>query len=292
MTRTDGPRPATDRRCGPRPGHRRGFLEPYGRDKAKVRLEALAASGRTAGQADPGLGDHADPGRRGEDDDVDRPGAGPAADRQARGPGACGSRRWGRSSAARGGRPAAAPAGSSRRTRSTSSSPATSTRSPPPTTCWPRRSTTASTSATSSSTRPRSSGSASLDMNDRALRQIVIGLGGRTPGRPARERLRHHRGQRGHGDPLPGRLAGRPARTARPHPGRLHRGRRAGAGRSELGVTGVDGGDPQRGDPAQPRADDRVGAGVRPRRAVRQHRPRLQLGARHPDGPGAAPTTP
>ena len=48
----------------------------------------------------------------------------------------------------------------------------------------------------------------------------------------------------------------------------------------------LDGGDPERGDPAQPRPDDRVDARVRPRRAVRQHRPRLQLDPRHPDGPG------
>ena len=60
-----------------------------------------------------------------------------------------------------------------------------------------------------------------LDMNDRALRQIVIGLGGRPSGRAARERLRYHGGQRGHGDPLPGRLAGRPAEPARPDPDRV-----------------------------------------------------------------------
>ena len=207
-------------------------LEPYGRDKAKVRLEARRQLGPAAGQADPRLGDHADAGRRGEDDDVDRPGPGPAADRQARRPWPCGSRRWARSSAARGGDRRRRRAGSSRRTRSTSSSPATSTRSPPPTTCWPRRSTTGSTSATRSSTPTRVLWKRALDMNDRALRHIVIGLGGPRPGRPRESGLRHHGGQRGHGHPLPGRLAGRPPGPARPHPRRLLDGRRARARRA------------------------------------------------------------
>ena len=61
-----------------------------------------------------------------------------------------------------------------------------------------------------------------LDMNDRRLRHIVIGLGGQLAGRAARVGLRHHGGQRGHGDPLPGRLAGRSCDSARSHPGRLH----------------------------------------------------------------------
>jgi hypothetical protein len=42
---------------------------------------------------------------------------------------------------------------------------------------------------------------ARIDMNDRALRNaIVTGLGGRDAGRPARDRLRHHGGLRGDGD--------------------------------------------------------------------------------------------
>ena len=45
-----------------------------------------------------------------------------------------------------------------------------------------------------------------VDMNDRALRQIVLGLGGRIGRRAARERLLHHRRLRGHGDPLPEQL--------------------------------------------------------------------------------------
>ena len=46
-----------------------------------------------------------------------------------------------------------------------------------------------------------------LDMNDRALRDIVIGLGGRTRGRAARDRLRHHGRERSDGDPVPGATA-------------------------------------------------------------------------------------
>ena len=39
-----------------------------------------------------------------------------------------------------------------------------------------------------------------VDMNDRALRQIAVGLGGRAQRLPARDRLRHHRRLRGDGD--------------------------------------------------------------------------------------------
>ena len=47
-----------------------------------------------------------------------------------------------------------------------------------------------------------------LDMNDRALRQITIGLGGRANGYPRESGLRHHRGVGGHGDH--GRVERRP----------------------------------------------------------------------------------
>ena len=124
-----------------------------------------------------------------------------------------------------------------------------------------------------------------LDMNDRALRNIVIGLGGQRAGRAPRVGLRHHGRQRGHGHPLPGRLAGRPPRPDRPHPRRLHDPGPAGARRRNRRDR-LDGGHPERGDPAQPRADDRVDPRVHPRRTVRQHRPRLQFDPRHPDGDG------
>ena len=38
-----------------------------------------------------------------------------------------------------------------------------------------------------------------LDMNDRSLRDVVTGLGGRANGIPRADRLRHHRGERDHG---------------------------------------------------------------------------------------------
>jgi hypothetical protein len=43
-----------------------------------------------------------------------------------------------------------------------------------------------------------------MDMNDRALRDIVIGLGGTGNGMPRRGRLQHHRRQRSDGHPLLG----------------------------------------------------------------------------------------
>jgi formate--tetrahydrofolate ligase len=43
-----------------------------------------------------------------------------------------------------------------------------------------------------------------VDCNDRALRDIVIGLGGTANGYPREDGFRHRRGLRGHGDLLPG----------------------------------------------------------------------------------------
>ena len=51
-----------------------------------------------------------------------------------------------------------------------------------------------------------------LDVNDRALRNIVIGLGTRQDGVPRADGLRHHRGVRGDGHPGPVDLAARHAR--------------------------------------------------------------------------------
>src|SRR6185312_1571904 len=87
-----------------------------------------------------------------------------------------------------------------------------------------------------------------LDVNDRALRNIVIGPGGR--GAPA-DRLRHHRGLRGHGDPGAGRIPGRPARPPRPDRDRLHRGRDPGHRRAARRGR-VDGGPAARRDQAEP----------------------------------------
>ena len=123
-------------------------------------------------------------------------------------------------------------------------------------------------------------------MNDRSLRNIVLGLGGTANGVPREARLRHHRGLRGHGDPLPRARPRRPARRA------LDAHRR--------GLRRTDGKPVDRrraeGAPApwpsllqdaiMPNLVQtlRGHAGVRARRAVRQHRPRLQQRDRHPTG--------
>ena len=61
-----------------------------------------------------------------------------------------------------------------------------------------------------------------LDMNDRALREIVQSIGGVGNGFPREIGLRHHRRVRGHGDLLPRRGSGRSARAARPDRDRLY----------------------------------------------------------------------
>ena len=61
-----------------------------------------------------------------------------------------------------------------------------------------------------------------LDVNDRALRDVVVGLGGPGNGYPARVRLRHRRGERGDGDLLPRHRPRRPPGAARRHRRRLH----------------------------------------------------------------------
>ena len=83
------------------------FLEPYGRDKAKIRLEAIAASGRKPGKLI--LVSAITPTPAGEGKTTTSIGLsqGLSASASAR-PWRCGSRRWGRSSAARAGRPVAA----------------------------------------------------------------------------------------------------------------------------------------------------------------------------------------
>ena len=130
-------------------------LETYGRDKAKVRLDALheAEAVRPPGKLI--LVSAITPTPAGEGKTTTSIGLSQGLHRIGKTRHcAFASRRWGRSSAARGAPPAAERAGSSRRTRSTSSSPAISTRSRPPITCWPPRSITGSISATSTSTRP------------------------------------------------------------------------------------------------------------------------------------------
>ena len=75
-----------------------------------------------------------------------------------------------------------------------------------------RCSTTISTRATPARPRPaRITWRRVLDVNDRALRNIVTGLGPRDGRRAARDRLRHHRRVGGDGHPRADDVAGRPA---------------------------------------------------------------------------------
>ena len=121
-----------------------------------------------------------------------------------------------------------------------------------------------------------------MDMNDRALRSIVSSPGRRRQRLSARGRLRHHGRLRGHGDLLPGAGRARPRAPARQRHHRLHP-RAAPGDRGRPQGRGADGG------PAQGRADAQSGADARaqprlhPRRPVRQHRARLQLGHRDQD---------
>ena len=119
-----------------------------------------------------------------------------------------------------------------------------------------------------------------VDMNDRALRNIIVGLGGREQLDAARGRLRHHRRLGSDGLLLPLRVARRAARAAGPDHRRLHprpqarhRRRPEGPRRDDRAAEGR----PE----AEPRADAGRQPGLHPRRAVRQHRPRLQQRHRH-----------
>ncbi len=97
----------------------------------------------------------------------------------------CASRRWARPSARRAAPPAAVGRSSCRRWTSTSTSRATSTPSPAPTTCWRRCSTTTSTISKSPKIDPRRVlWRRVIDMNDRALRHTIVGLGGKMQGVP------------------------------------------------------------------------------------------------------------
>ena len=61
-----------------------------------------------------------------------------------------------------------------------------------------------------------------LDVNDRALRNIIIGLGSARRWRPPADRLRHHRRLRGDGGAGAGDVAAGSPEAARSHRGRLH----------------------------------------------------------------------
>ena len=125
-----------------------------------------------------------------------------------------------------------------------------------------------------------------LDMNDRSLREVVIGLGGPDPGRPARRTASTspwpRRSWRCSASPRTwrtsasgwaGSLSATPTTAAR------HGGGPRRPGRADHAAQGRH--------QAEPGADHRRHAGPGPRRAVRQHRARLQLADRHPDRPPA-----
>ena len=116
-----------------------------------------------------------------------------------------------------------------------------------------------------------------VDVNDRALRDITIALGGTANGFPAAGWLRHRRRVRGHGDLLPRdqpRGSEGAARQDRrwlharqdAHPGARHPGAR----RDDCAVA--------RRARAEPGADAREQSRVHPWRPVREHRARLQFG--------------
>ena len=121
-----------------------------------------------------------------------------------------------------------------------------------------------------------------VDMNDRALRHIVDRPRRHRQRRAARGRLRHRGGLRGHGDLLPGDAASRISRsasatswsatvpTSTPILARDLQGARRHDGAAEERAG------------AEPGADAREQPGLHPRRPVRQHRARLQLGDRDP----------
>ena len=69
-----------------------------------------------------------------------------------------------------------------------------------------------------------------LDTNDRALREVTVGLGGHANGFPREDGLRHRGGLGADGDLLPHRVVGRPQAAHRRHRHRLHPRHGAGDG--------------------------------------------------------------
>ena len=129
-----------------------------------------------------------------------------------------------------------------------------------------------------------------IDMNDRALREIVCSLGGVANGYPREDGFDITVASEVMAifclasdlDDLKARL-GSIIVGLHPRPQAGARARPQGARR--------DGGAAQGRAGAEPRADARRHAGLHPRRAVRQHRARLQLGARDHDRARSSPTT-
>ena len=125
-----------------------------------------------------------------------------------------------------------------------------------------------------------------VDLNDRALREVVVGLGGVPNGVPREDGFdivvaSEVMAILCMADSLPdlkrrlGDVVVAHTRDKQPVTAR------------DLQADGRDDGDPARRPRAQPRADPRADPGVHPRRPVREHRPRLQLGHGHAGRPQA-----
>ena len=126
-----------------------------------------------------------------------------------------------------------------------------------------------------------------VDISDRAIRNIVIGLGTKRRRPAAPDRLRHHRGQRGDGHPGPGHRPEGPARAHRPHRHRHGQARRSPVTAEDLGVAGAM--TVLMKDALMPNLMQTLERqpGLCPRRPLRQHRPRQLLHRRRPDRPQA-----
>ena len=136
---------------------------------------------------------------------------------------ACANPRSAPTSASRAAEPARAGRRYARLRPSICTSSVTCIRSKKPTICSPPCSTITCNTATSWQIDPRRIVLRRvIDLNDRALREIIIGLGGVKKGRPPQGRRQHHPGQRSHGHPLPRPRFPGPRRAARPHGHRLH----------------------------------------------------------------------
>ena len=120
-----------------------------------------------------------------------------------------------------------------------------------------------------------------VDVNDRALRDIVVGLGGRANGYPRQAGFDITAASEVMAIVAVARDLARPARAPRRDHRRPDVRRRAGHRRAAPGRRRDD--RPAEGrDQAEPRPDPRGPAGARPLRAVRQHRARQQLARRRP----------
>ena len=121
-----------------------------------------------------------------------------------------------------------------------------------------------------------------LDVNDRALRNVIVGLGSKMDGDPAADRLRHHRGvaRSWRSSRCPARCAEMRERLGRIVVGYTKDGTPVTA--EDIGGAGAMAVHHARRAQAEPHADAGEHAGPRARRPVRQHRARQLVGRRRP----------